>query len=587
MLKLHRTECHDAFSQSWRQGRFCDLVVRVDGCRFPVHRLVVAQSSSYMDRLFEAGMADSTAEVIDIPEMQASVFEAILTCLYEGSSKVNSVLLLPIVRAAARLQVGAMLRVAVAAAESALAPANVLEAWDTAERCSLPSLEEAAKAYALRHFQTLSRTDSFHQCTLEQLRALLSDDLLSAPEDQIFLAIGQWARTADIVESVARSLYEYVRFPHLTGPFVSSVVMQEPLLRSLEGRDLLARIYQQHVHNVPGARPRVGLNRLYIFGGSSHSSQSPMETIRCCADGALELVNDDDFLLNHAEPGTPFVSRSPAVAAVGMKLYLLSGSGSEGQGGTGLWIYDPRRRRWSQGPDCPTVHTLAASAAALDGKLYVAGNYTTSPAVRWHPSSGSCAVSMFDPVSCEWHNVASLAMARGAAGMAAFQGMLWIVGGQCERRLSSVEAYDPVEGQWKKMAPLRTARCGAAVAAFAGKLWAIGGEDENEGTLRSVEVYDPAQGEWCPGAPLRRAREGAAAVVVGDCMYITGGKCLVSTHPKQYTKLNDIDRLCLPDALETYAVEESVWKNVGCSPSRNVGIHTEPQRRDYHTMATL
>eukprot|EP00966_Prymnesium_polylepis_P168298 3891441-Prymnesium_polylepis.1 len=277
------------------------------------------------------------------------------------------------------------------------------------------------------------------------------------------------------------------------------------------------------------------------------------------------------------------------MAAVGMHFYMLSGKGSAAVS-TCLSIYDPRTKQWSSGPECPAIHHHAASAAAFDRKLYVAGNFGTCNSQCLGQSNGSSAVSMFDPETREWQQVASLTMARGAAGMAAFQGMLWIVGGQNEHRLSSVEAYDPLEGHWKQMAPLHVARCGAAVAVFADKLWAIGGENARETTLHSVEVYDPVLGEWRRGEPLKSPREGAAVAVVGNSMYITGGKQRLQDFPgvlrRRYDKLIDIERLSLPDGGDPHSVEKLGWEKVDCKMLPNMSMSLT-SRRDYHALAAL
>ena len=50
----------------YQDERFCDVVLRVDGCTFPAHRIVLAASSLYFERMFLNGMSEASAPEVSI-----------------------------------------------------------------------------------------------------------------------------------------------------------------------------------------------------------------------------------------------------------------------------------------------------------------------------------------------------------------------------------------------------------------------------------------------------------------------------------------------------------------------------------------
>eukprot|EP00966_Prymnesium_polylepis_P055199 1276406-Prymnesium_polylepis.1 len=65
-----------------------------------------------MAALFDAGMADSARRVIELPDMPASAFEAVLHFLYTGETECSDEALPSLLQAAGRLQVVPLQRAA-------------------------------------------------------------------------------------------------------------------------------------------------------------------------------------------------------------------------------------------------------------------------------------------------------------------------------------------------------------------------------------------------------------------------------------------------------------------------------------------
>ncbi len=123
-----------------------------------------------------------------------------------------------------------------------------------------------------------------------------------------------------------------------------------------------------------------------------------------------------------------------------------------------------------------------------------------------------------------WERIASLRVGRSQAGVAAFRGRVWVVGG-CDawNPLASVEIYDPAINKWIAGPPIKVPRRGCAlVPTSSGLLYVIGGSDGTQ-TLATTEIYDPRMNLWTAGPPMTTGRVNVAAAVVDGAIFAVGG----------------------------------------------------------------
>ncbi|KAK6021902.1 kelch repeat protein, partial [Ostertagia ostertagi] len=131
----------------------------------------------------------------------------------------------------------------------------------------------------------------------------------------------------------------------------------------------------------------------------------------------------------------------------------------------------------------------------------------------WKPAA-SMSKPIFDPVTNQWSNIASMHTIRESCGVAAMGGFLYAVGGvrgtEC---LNVVERYDPGRNAWTNVAPTRSRRCGVSVAVVNGCLYAVGGRD---GWLTWSTVEST---KW---QKLKRFRSQMTLAVVNEKLYAVG-----------------------------------------------------------------
>ena len=219
-------------------------------------------------------------------------------------------------------------------------------------------------------------------------------------------------------------------------------------------------------------------------------------------------------------PTLPRGTDNVAAVVAGDKLYAIGGEASNA-----FQVFDPGSGKWTAGPALPRVG-FATAAAASGGRLHMVGGWNYSNTA----SASLASHSVFDLASQSWTSVAPLATARNAAGAAAIDGRLFVVGGRSpgirasdQQSLAILEIYTPTADQWLTAAPLPTARGSLAVVALGGRLYALGGESTPGTVSNAVERFDPVAQSWSVLSAMPYRSHGLGAVAVGDAIYVMGG----------------------------------------------------------------
>lgn len=249
------------------------------------------------------------------------------------------------------------------------------------------------------------------------------------------------------------------------------------------------------------------------------------------------------------------------------KLYVVSGDGAAGGSIQSAEVYDPAANGWSALPSPPTSRAYA-SAAAIDGKLYVTGGCVGSdcrigvtgaldvfdgtswtskaamPTPRYNAVIGgiggklyvaggmtACppcirtnAVEVYDPAADQWSALPPFVGPRDVAGSAVLNERLLAIGGSDGGTLSRVDALDPLLGTWSSRAALPAPQSALGAAAVNGRIFAVGGSDAAGNLTGSAELYDPVADAWSALEPLPTPRYGPVAVAIDGGVYVLGAE---------------------------------------------------------------
>jgi N-acetylneuraminic acid mutarotase len=207
--------------------------------------------------------------------------------------------------------------------------------------------------------------------------------------------------------------------------------------------------------------------------------------------------------------------REVSYVDVGSMMYLAGGQSPIQQ------AFDPVSHTWS------TVAPLPESldhigAVALNGKVYYVGGLKGYPG----PSFGN--VYVFDPGTNRVTSAAPLPLGRdrGAAGIAVYQGKIYLAGGfHAGASVAFFDVYDPATNRWSALPPLPERRDHVSAAVIGNRMYVIGGRTFGKGQQPQNDAYDFTTRRWITGlAPLPTLRSGAATAVFGTEVVVIGGE---------------------------------------------------------------
>ncbi|MDP3069390.1 MAG: PQQ-dependent sugar dehydrogenase [Opitutaceae bacterium] len=201
-------------------------------------------------------------------------------------------------------------------------------------------------------------------------------------------------------------------------------------------------------------------------------------------------------------------------------------------------------------------HDLAA--AVTGGKLYVAGGVTND-------YQGTGRVHAFDEIweldarAWSWRAVAKFARPRIYCGTEAFDGRVWVAGGDelhadGQRRPSTlVEIYDPRTGALVRGPDLPVALPRPLALAAAGRLWVVGARDRTElGQFASIGPGETAWRVEPEALPKMWALAGAA---LGDRLYL----CVPDTGLAEFDPATRAWRV-IPGPTQPRSAQVAAWR---------------------------
>jgi hypothetical protein len=186
-------------------------------------------------------------------------------------------------------------------------------------------------------------------------------------------------------------------------------------------------------------------------------------------------------------------------------------------------VPDAPASAWRLGPAMPRP-ALAAGVALFGQRVVVAGGFDTGADQGSHITA---RVDGYDRVDQVWRSLPDAPVARARPALAAVGAALYLVGGfegaALEAR-SDGYRLDPVAQQWLPIAAMDPgdARGAAGVVAAPGRLYLLGGASTRE-ALASCLEYDVAGDRWTPLPALPSPRVSPAAMRASDGTLIVAG----------------------------------------------------------------
>jgi N-acetylneuraminic acid mutarotase len=240
----------------------------------------------------------------------------------------------------------------------------------------------------------------------------------------------------------------------------------------------------------------------------------------------------------------PLPSDHIAFTTLNDKIYGFGGFNAPESGPPALdpidnaWEYDPAADTWKALAPLPSKRG-AASAAVLNGRIYVTGGATNQSGVKDNgidparPHAVVATVDVYDPATDTWSSAHPLLLPRNQHASAATGGKIYVIGGrvssafiETSNNVDLVEAYDPATDRWSARMRMPTARSAIAAGVYGSFIIVPGGAMQGQraaGAFDKVEAYDTAGDTWLILPAMPHQRQDLAVGVIGNRLYAVGG----------------------------------------------------------------
>ncbi len=249
----------------------------------------------------------------------------------------------------------------------------------------------------------------------------------------------------------------------------------------------------------------VAEGRIYVIGGFTANGQ---------ASARAEAFSPGTGTWS-MEADLPVAVHHPMAAGYRGRVYVAGGYGPDAQLTT---LYAFTGDGWTRLASMPEDRA-AGGAGIVNGKLYVVGGTTSSPAGRL-----ARRMLVYDIAANRWTTRRG-PTPREHLGVTALGGKIYAIGGRTagfDTNMALVEAFNPRTGKWKRLRRLPGRRGGTGAAASGRTIVSVGGEAP-AGTIKTVYRYDVRRNRWLRLPNLPTPRHGLAVAAVGGKVYVIGG----------------------------------------------------------------
>jgi Domain of unknown function (DUF4347)/Malectin domain/Calx-beta domain/Kelch motif len=261
--------------------------------------------------------------------------------------------------------------------------------------------------------------------------------------------------------------------------------------------------------------------KLFVFGGFNTddfvSSTSQKVSVYDPATNTWKTLGNMPTKLTH----------SPSVVD-GQTVYFIGGYDGLhplNYGTTAVWKYDTLKDTWTTFVPLP-VPKGAGAAVLLGREIHFFGGMNQNRTIN----SGDHFVLNLNDSNPTWRTAASMPNPRNHLGGVAINGKAYAIGGQLFEEgnaiiQTDVHVYDPVTNQWTQVASLPKPRSQMNSASFVmdNRIIVAGGEDSVANALADVTAYNPLTNTWTALTPLPAPRRSGVAGAIGsEFIYTTG-----------------------------------------------------------------
>lgn len=514
--------------------QFCDCTLVTGDTEFPVHKSVLAASSSYFRALFATDMMERESSRIPLQGISKHSLQSVLGYVYTGEVSLSPANITHTYIAADRLQLEGLKCLCHDYLLNQLTASNCIGIWKFAKALNSKQLEASAWGYMIAHFidvkegseylclspSELQHMKTFFQWKLDSTHFELSrwlhhsiemkkeENRLVQSRDSQPQSFSKDCLTEAVGEAVGAecNVQLSISSVHHSAMLVAIGGYCEGFEGSCEQYCESTGTWQQTCWDLSGSCKCfhwvgvIGL-RLYAIAGDSLTRINMV--MSRLTGGAVEQLQTDTLGTGwELEATLPHDCSDMKFCIMNDCIY---GCGCYGNKNAtfGIYQYDPSDGSWEMLIELASEAKVFFQFFAYGEKLHLLGGmlHETSN----YAASGSYEV--YDPGTNTCERKESMAIGRYNFGVGILDHCCYAVGGfgNSEVSLSSVEMYCFRTMMWSHTSTLLTPRASMGCQGWKGKLYCLGGETATGATADAL-LFNPLDQEWNVITPLHNPR---------------------------------------------------------------------------------
>eukprot|EP00058_Branchiostoma_floridae_P021874 XP_002607364.1 hypothetical protein BRAFLDRAFT_69770 [Branchiostoma floridae] len=221
-------------------GVLQDVVLEVEGRRFPCHRLVLSAASPYFRAMFTSDMAESRQKTVVLQGLDAGAFGEILSYIYSGTLHVSLDKVQPLYQAADLLQLDYVRDTCSSYMAINMQRSTCVDLYKFADVFFVGSVLKCSLHFICMHFAEVASSEEFCSLNVNQLTEIISHDELDVKEETTVL-------------HHLPSILPHIRFKLLTSDDMAAI-LDHPLVREDPGRSAIRNMVKEasNVNKRPG-----------------------------------------------------------------------------------------------------------------------------------------------------------------------------------------------------------------------------------------------------------------------------------------------------------------------------------------------
>ncbi|XP_078572534.1 kelch repeat and BTB domain-containing protein 2-like [Branchiostoma floridae x Branchiostoma japonicum] len=241
-----------------KNGAFQDVVLEVEGRRFPCHRLVLSAASPYFRAMFTSDMAESRQKTVVLQGLDAGMFEEILSYIYSGTLHVSLDKVQPLYQAADLLQLDYVRDTCCSYMAMNVERSTCVDLYKFADVFSLDIVQKACMQLIHRNFAEVASSEEFCSLSVNQLTEIISHDELDIKEETtVWEAVVRWVQhSREDRRHHLPNILPHIRFNLLTSDDTAAI-LEHSLVKEDPGISGVIRNVVQKGN--PNLKPRLGM----------------------------------------------------------------------------------------------------------------------------------------------------------------------------------------------------------------------------------------------------------------------------------------------------------------------------------------